>query len=382
MQHRPFGTTGFEVSALGFGAMRMPLRSDDQTDIDRPAAIRMIRHAIDAGVDYLDTAWPYHGGASEGLCGEALRDGYGQRVRVATKLPTWMINDDRPRVAPFLDEQLRRLGREHIEVYLIHALQRPLWETTQRFELIGQLEDARRAGKIGHIAFSFHGDLPLFREIVDAYEGWAMAQIQYNWANTTVQAGRAGLDYAAAKGLAVVVMEPLLGGELVAPPPSVLAELARVAPADQSPVGKALRWLWDQPGVSTVLSGMSTMDQLDENLGHARAARVGRYGDQDQVHFQAASDALFAAYPVHCTKCRYCLPCPQGVNIPRNFELYNDKVAFAGRQDQHNNIMYRMMAEHEKASACVQCGECEAKCPQGIEIASWMPRAVESFGGG
>ncbi len=381
MQHRPFGSHDFQVSALGFGAMRLPLRSDDQADIDRPQAIRMIRHAIDAGVDYLDTAWPYHGGASEGLCGEALRDGYGERVRVATKLPTWLIGDSNPLVAPFLDEQLQRLGRDHIDVYLLHALQRPFWEITERYELIGQLEDARQAGKIGHIAFSFHGDLPLFREIVDAYEGWAMAQIQYNWANTTVQAGRAGLEYAAAKGLAVVVMEPLLGGELVSPPPSVLAALARITPADQRPVGKALHWLWDQPGVSTVLSGMSTMAQLEENLDHARASRAGCYGDADQDHFQAAAEALVAAYPVRCTKCRYCLPCPQGVNIPRNFELYNDKVAFEGRQDQHNNVMYRLMAEHEKASACVQCGECEARCPQSIEIATIMPQVAESFGG-
>jgi predicted aldo/keto reductase-like oxidoreductase len=378
MQYRPFGKLDVQVSALGFGAMRMPKRSEDERDIDRPEAIRMIRRAIDAGVDYLDTAWGYHGGASEGLCGEALRDGYGERVMVASKLPTWLISEERPRVEPFLDEQLRRLGRERIDVYLLHALAGNTWETAKRFELLRQLEDAQRAGKIGHIAFSFHGDPELFREIVDAYP-WAMAQIQYNWANTTVQAGAEGLRHAAARGLAVVVMEPLLGGELVDPPPAVKAALERVEPAGMPPVGKALHWLWDQPEVSCVLSGMSTMEQLEENLGYARQARVGRYQPADQEHFQAATDALFAAAPFRCTACRYCLPCPQGVDIPTNLRLEADAVGFEGRMDFHNGFVYQGMAEEKRASACVACGACEERCPQGIEIASWMPKIAERF---
>jgi predicted aldo/keto reductase-like oxidoreductase len=381
MQYRPFGSLDFQVSALGFGAMRMPLRSEAQADIDRPEAVRMSRRAIDAGVNYIDTAWPYHDGASEGLVAEALRDGYGRRVWVADKLPTWLIDDDNPKVAPFLDEQLRRLERDHIEVYLIHALQRPFWETTRKYDLIGQLEDAKRAGKIGHIAFSFHGDLPLFRAIVDAYEGWAMAQIQYNWANTTVQAGMEGLRFAAERGLAVVVMEPLLGGELVNPPPAVASKLAAIEPASDSPVSKSLHWLWDQPEVSTVLSGMSTMGQVQQNLQLASQARVGRYDQADKARFQAAADTLFATVPVHCTKCRYCLPCPHGVNIPRNFQLFNELEVFEGRQDRHNRIMYASMAQQEKASACIACGDCERACPQGIPISEWMPRVAKRLEG-
>lgn len=377
MQYRPFGSLGFDVSALGFGTMRLPVVGSDPTAIDRPLAIRMLRHAIDQGVNYIDTAYPYHGGASEGVVGEALRDGYRSRVRVATKLPIWMVT--RPTdVDRLLDEQLRRLGDEHIEVYLIHNLARTTWPLVKRHRILERLERAQKAGKIGALGFSYHDSFELFQEIVDSYAGWRVAQIQYNYANERVQAGTRGLEYGAAKGLAMVVMEPLLGGCLANPPPA-LAEVFRRAGSQRTPVEWALQWLWHKPQVAVVLSGMSAPEQVEQNLAAAARSGVGSLTEAELAIVREAVRAYAGAIPVPCTTCRYCMPCPHGVDIPTVFSLYNGVKAFGGAQGMLNRIIYQGHLAQNHGGLCVACGACMKKCPQKIDIITWLRTVHEDL---
>ena len=370
MQYRRLGTTGREVSALGFGTMRLPVLGDDGA-VDEPAAVEMIRHAIDGGVNYVDTAYPYHGGASEPVTGKALRDGYRRKVLLATKLPVWMVHglDDCDRL---LNEQLARLGDEHVDVYLLHNLTGPSW---RRMGQLGVLEWARGAqadGRVGMLGFSFHDDVEAFREIVDGFD-WPLCQIQYNLVGEDTQAGTEGLKYAAGKGLGVVIMEPLFGGALAVPPEPIRAawEAAGRRPADG-----ALQWLWDKPEVACVLSGMSTMDQVHQNVAAATRSGVGSLTGEDHA-LVARVQGLYRRFsPVPCTKCGYCMPCPHGVDIPRNLELYSNGAVFGGNALTLCRNLYRQLPAGTQAAACQACRACEDKCPQSIEVSALMPRVA------
>jgi len=377
MQYRPFGSLGFDVSALGFGTMRLPLVGSDPAAIDRRLAIRMLRHAIDQGVNYIDTAYPYHGGQSEVVVGAALRDGYRAKVRLATKLPIWMVT--RPTdVDRLLDEQLRRLGDEHVEVYLIHNLARTTWPLVKRHRVLDRLERAQKAGKIGALGFSYHDSYELFREIVDSYDGWRVAQTQYNYANEKVQAGTRGLEYGAAKGLAMVVMEPLLGGCLANPPPA-MAEIFRCAGPQRTPAEWALQWLWNKPQVGVVLSGMGTLDQVEQNLAAAARSAVGGLTEADLAVVRDAVRAYAGAIPIPCTACRYCMPCPHKVDIPAAFSLYNGVKGFGGAQGMLNRIIYQGHLAQNQGGLCVACGACMKRCPQKIDIVSWLRTVHEDL---
>jgi predicted aldo/keto reductase-like oxidoreductase len=373
MQYRSFGRLDWKVSALGFGCMRLPIIGADQANIDEPEATQMLRYAIDHGVNYVDTAYPYHGENSERLVGRALKDGYREKVKLATKMPCWLINtpEDFDR---YLDEQLKKLQTDHVDLYLLHALWSERWA---RMRNLGVLEWSERAiadGRIGHLGFSFHDSLPVFKEIVAAYD-WTMCQIQYNFMDENVQAGTGGLKHAAEKGIAVVIMEPLLGGSLANPP----AEVRRIwDSAGKQPVDMALRWLWNKPEVSVVLSGMSATEHVQQNLESADASGVDALtqGELDLIARVHDTYRGFASVP--CTKCRYCMPCPNGVDIPRNFELYNEAVIYDSL-DLSKALYNWHMPEGQRASACVACGECEEKCPQHIQISQWMPRVHETL---
>lgn len=369
MQYRRFGSTGWEVSALGFGAMRLPTRREGEAlAVDQDASVELIRAGIDGGINYVDTAYPYHDGFSEPVVGKALKDGYRDKVRLATKMPCWLVKEkgdfDR-----YLDEQLAKLGTSRIDYYLLHALWKDRWEQMESLGALSWAERAKSDGRIGSLCFSFHDGPELFRRVVDAYD-WEMCQIQYNYMNENVQAGTAGLEYAASKGIAVVVMEPLLGG-LLARPPEGIARLWSAAHAQ--PADLALRWIWDKAGVSTILSGMSDMAQLKANLASANAAAVGGLSQTERELVSRVRKAYEEAQAVPCTKCQYCLPCPSGVNIPRNFELYNQGVAF-GDMGLSKSLYNYHFPEAERAKACVACGICETKCPQGIKISGLMPK--------
>ncbi len=378
MQYRKFGKLDFRVSALGFGAMRLPTESsldsgDKLSDnIAEAKAIQMIRRAIDEGVNYVDTAYGYHKGNSEILVGKALRDGYRDKVKLATKSPVWLIKkpEDFDRL---LEEQLNKLRTDHIDFYLLHALSRDRWRNiVLKQEVLKHAEAAKQAGKIKHIGFSFHDEEDAFYEIVDGFDKWDFCQIQYNYMDIDEQAGVKGLKYAAGKGLAVVIMEPLLGGRL-ANPPKDIKEILDESGTERSPSYWALEWLWNQPEVSVVLSGMSSLQQVEDNLVSADNSGVGLLGPEDLDIIERVRNRYRERAAIPCTGCSYCMPCPNNVNIPRNFELYNGSEIYddvEGSRVTYNNFFN----EENRAASCIGCRVCEEKCPQKILISDWMPK--------
>jgi len=372
VQYRKFGNLSWQASVLGFGIMRLPVLDGDSAQIEEMEATRMLRYAIDQGLNYLDSGYTYHGGSSEKFLGRALRDGYRQRVRLATKLPCWDVEkaEDFDRL---LDEQLERLKTDQIDFYLLHALGKKHWPRLRDMGVLPWAEKAMADGRIGHLGFSFHDEYDLFQQIIDDYDGWTMCQIQYNYMDEEHQAGRRGLEYAAEKGLAVVVMEPIRGGRLANKiPPSVQA-IWDSAPHQRSPAEWALQWLWDQPEVTLVLSGMSTMEQVAENLGTASRSEPNVLAAEELALFEGVRAAYEDLCPIPCTDCKYCLPCPSGVAIPGVFEVYNDLMMF--QDEVRARMVYGWLEEDERANLCTECGECLEKCPQNIEIPEWLVKA-------
>ena len=366
MQYRNFGKTNLKVSILGFGTMRLPTTSGKpDKHVDEKEAIRMLRHGIDSGINYVDTARPYHGGLSEKVVGKALKDGYREKVAVATKLPTWEI-DSKKTADRIFDEQRADLGTEKIDVYLLHTLQRSLWPIVQKHKLIDWIAQKKEKGQIGYVGFSFHDDFAFFKEVVDAFDGWEFCQLQYNYVGETVQAGTQGLEYAAAKGLGVVIMEPLLGGVL-AKPPGKMGQLLKGKKVD--PVDLALRWLWNKPEISVVLSGMTAFDHVVQNLDIAN--RNEKLTEEELALLDELRKAYDESQPIKCTKCRYCMPCPSGVDIPLNFEMYNNAAA-ADKGTDLFKVLYGAMAVDIRADQCTQCGTCEENCPQKLAIPKLM----------
>jgi len=379
MKKITFGKTGLKISRLGFGCMRFPVIDKDNSRIDEEQAMEMLHHAIDKGINYLDTAYPYHGydfskgGASEPFLAKALKNGYREKVYLATKLPSWLV-ETREDMDRFLDEQLERLDTSHIDFYLLHSLDRNSWKKLHALGVIDFLDRALEAGKISYAGFSFHDQTALFKEIVDAYD-WTFCQIQYNYMDEDYQAGKEGLRYAAERGLAVVAMEPLRGGTLVKGlPPAAREHMKQVAP-ERTEVGWALQWLWKQDGVTMVLSGMSHLDHVKENLQLAGDSGRERWTEKDEDALKKVLGIIRGRQMVDCTACSYCMPCPEGVNIPQNFALFND---FHMLQDPASKLRYqRLLSETAKASNCIQCGLCEPQCPQNIPIRAELKHVDE-----
>ena len=384
MKYRNFGNLDFMVSALGFGAMRLPTDGDTSNsdrlsnNIVEDEAIRMIRYAIDHGVNYIDTAYTYHKGSSEIVTGKALRDGYRNKVKLATKSPTYLIEkaEDFNR---YLDEQLERLQTDYIDFYLLHALSRERWENiVQKFDIISYAEKAKKAGKIKHLGFSFHDNLDAFIEILDGYDGWEFCQMQYNYMDIENQAGTEGIKYAASKGLSVIIMEPLLGGRLANPPMEVL-EVIRKSGGKYSPVELAFQWLWSQKEVSVVLSGMSNIEQVKENLIFADRSDIGSLETKDLNTIEFIRKEYNKRSIIPCTKCGYCMPCPNNVDIPQNFSLYNDGIIYNDLNS--SSLKYNNFFDKSKrADLCIHCKECEEKCPQKIPISEWMTKIHKELG--
>ena len=384
MKYRNFGNLDFMVSALGFGAMRLPTDGDTSksdrlsNNIVEDEAIRMIRYAIDHGVNYIDTAYTYHKGNSEIVTGKALKDGYRNKVKLATKLPTFLINKAED-FNKYLDEQLKRLKTDYIDFYLLHALSRERWENiVQRFDIISYAEKAKKAGKIKHLGFSFHDNLDAFIEILDGYDGWEFCQIQYNYMDIDNQAGTKGLKYAAEKGLPVIIMEPLLGGRLVNPPIEVL-EVIRKSEGKYTPAELAFQWLWSQKEVSVVLSGMSNIEQVKENVVFAGRSDIGVLNQKDLETINLIRKEYNKRSIIPCTKCGYCMPCPNNVDIPENFSLYNDGIIYNDLKS--SSLKYNNFFDKSKRSdLCIHCKECEEKCPQKIPISDWMTKIHKELG--
>ena len=369
MLYRTMPKNGDTLSSLGFGCMRLPMLDGK---VDEARAIAQIRSAIDGGVNYVDTAWPYHHGESEIVLGKALRDGYREKVKVATKLPSWLVQD-RADMDRYLDAQLERLGVACIDYYLVHALDGPLWDTVHGLGVLEFLETAKTDGRIANAGFSFHGLAEDFRRIIDAY-AWEFCQIQYNYLDETYQAGTEGLRYAAGKDIGVIIMEPLRGGNLglITAPPAVQA-IWDESPVQRTPVEWALRWIWNHPEVTVVLSGMNEEAHIAENLAIAGSARAGSMTPQELELVARASDKYRELMKVRCTGCGYCMPCPMGVSIPMCFETYNKMRMFGNIEEGKFLYALRMSGEiggegPGYASQCVACGQCMENCPQHIAI--------------
>lgn len=373
MNYRKFGKLDWKVSALGFGAMRLPTVGEDKNKIDEDKAIEMIRYAIDEGVNYIDTAYPYHNQMSELLVGKALKNGYRQKAKLATKLPVWTVNKTED-FDLLLDEQLEKLQTDYVDFYLLHALDRNKWETVKKLDLISRAEVAISDGRIKYLGFSFHDDLDLFKEIVD-FRDWAFCQIQLNILDTNFQAGIEGLKYAADKGLAVVIMEPLKGGKLANPPLKIKNMWQEIG---KKPVDGALQWLWNMKEVSLLLSGMSTLQQVKENVGSAKNSKIGLFNKKQLEKIDEIGQVYKTLQPIACTNCKYCLPCPSGVNIPRIFEIYNGIDVYY--EKERAKELYEKMDKKERANNCVECGKCEELCPQGIEIIKWLAKIETEIG--
>jgi predicted aldo/keto reductase-like oxidoreductase len=372
MKYRKFGNLEWEVSVLGFGAMRLPIVGNDTSKVDESEAIKLIRHAADQGVNYIDTAYTYHENQSEIIVGKALQDGYREKVKLATKLPSWLVEkpEDFDR---FLDEQLDKLQTDHIDFYLLHALNSSYWPKLRNWHVMDWAEGAMADGRIHHLGFSFHDEFEVFKNIVNEYDNWTFCQIQYNFMDIEYQAGTKGLAYAAEKGLAAVIMEPLRGGQLTLKVPQTVTEIWGRAPVRRTPANWALQWIWHHPDVTVVLSGMSTMQQLVENLGSADRSGAGKLSEEELLIVEEVREEYRRLSPVPCTNCKYCMPCPNGVEIAAILKHYNDAKIYDNPRAPR--FHYNNLPRENQADNCVECFECEEKCPQGISIAEQLKKA-------
>ena len=373
MLYRTMKNADRKLSILGFGCMRLPQTADFA--IDEPRATGMIRYAVDKGVNYLDTAYVYHNGASEQFLGRALSEEYRKKVNLATKLPVWLVKT-REDMDRYLDEQLARLQTDHIEFYLLHGLNRKTWNRALDLNVTEFLDAALADGRISHAGFSFHDEVGIFREIVDAYD-WTLCQIQYNFMDAECQAGTEGVTYAAGRGLGIVVMEPLRGGLLTRESPEIKNAWASSG-ISRTPAEWGLSWLWNKPEISVVLSGMSTMQQVKENVKSATTGRAGMLTAPELAAFDAVKAVYRNRMKVPCTQCRYCQPCPGGIKIPECFAAYNEAFIYADVTSAKDS--YDADTENGgSASACQDCGVCESLCPQHIPIRACLQKVVQLF---
>jgi hypothetical protein len=385
MKYRKFGHLDFKVSALGFGAMRLPCLNKDMAKIDTVEATAMLHYAIDQGVNYVDTAYVYHAGNSELFLGQALKHGYRNKVKLVTKLPSWKVESARD-FDKFFNEQLEKLQTDRVDFYLLHALNKDLWPKLRDLDVLSWAERAIAAGRIGCLGFSFHDSFDVFKEIVDAYDKWTISQIQYNYMDVENQAGIKGLQYAASKGLAVAIMEPILGGRLVNPPQPIQA-IWDTAVHKRNPADWALQWVWNQPEPAVVLSGMSTLAQIKENVANADRSGINTLTAAELALFDQVRRKYHELTAIPCTQCNYCMPCSNHVDIPLNFDIYNSGLMYDkpdNARGQYGWIAERqrlgMADANQQAGECRECGECESKCPQAIPIMKWLSVAHKVLG--
>lgn len=346
----------------------------EERSIDEPLATAMLRFAIDQGVNYLDTAYSYHGGQSEWVVGRALANGYREKVKLATKLPCWLVREpaDFDRL---LDAQLRKLNVSHVDFYLLHALRGESWEKVKALGVLEFLTRAVADGRIRHPAFSIHDEFPVFKEILDAYP-WAMCQIQLNYMDEDYQAGLAGLQYAGYKEVPVVIMEPLRGGKLAQDPPEEVKQVWQQAKKKKSPAEWAFRWVCDFPETTVVLSGMSTMEQVKENVKIFDRCKSPCLDVQENYLVDKVKQIYRRRLAIGCTQCGYCMPCPHNVNIPHILDLYNDYAMFGSVEGAF--LTYKSLVTRGRdASLCVECGKCEELCPQNLPIIRALRGAAE-----
>jgi predicted aldo/keto reductase-like oxidoreductase len=382
MLYRKVPKTGDELSILGFGYMRLPAKKSG-SGIDEDRAIRQLRYAIDHGVNYVDTAPAYHFGKSEQILGRALKDGYREKVHLATKLPPWSVRS-RGDMDRILDTQLAALKTDHIDYYLLHSLTRVSFEKLKQLGVLEFLTAAKKDGRIRNAGFSSHADLPAFKEIVDSYD-WTFCQIQYNYLDEKGQAGTEGLEYAHNKNLAVIIMEPLRGGNLGGKVPDDVKKIWDASFVKRSPAEWALRWVWDHPEVTVVLSGMNDEGHIDENIRAAEGGYPRSLTEDERSRIAQVRDTYGRLMKVGCTGCSYCMPCPAGVDIPGCFSLYNAHHIFPDDRSAKFQYFGRhggLMGGVSYAGLCRACGKCEKACPQHLPVRDCLRDVSKEMEGG
>jgi len=373
MKYRKFGMMGWETSILGFGVMRLPLINENQALINEAESIQTIRYAIDHGVNYLDSGYPYDIKYLEHLTllvGKALQDGYRKKVKVAATLPLYLINSpsdcDR-----YLNEQLQRLQTGMIDFYLLGRLNRENWPRLQELGVIRWAQKAKIDGRIDKIGFSFHDHFQVLKSILDAYDDWALCQFQYSYMDVNHDPGVSGIKYASDKGLGIVVTEPLRGGRLTKKPPESIADIWASSQKKRTLAEWGLRWIWNHPEVSVTLCDMSTMEQVVENIRLTDSAEPDSLTVQELVLISKVREAFRKLGPIPCPSCRACMPCPQGIDVPRIFELYND--AFIYDDTEMARSLY--FGERHDLDSCTECRVCENVCAKRLPMLDWLKKA-------
>lgn len=370
MEKRKFDKLDVEASLLGFGCMRFPLDQDGH--IEEIEAEKMIDLAIESGVSYIDTAYPYHDGDSEPFVGRVLKKYPRESFKLATKLPIWNINSQQEAIEIF-NSQLKRLDVEYVDFYLLHALDADKWKKVKEYHIIEMCEELRKEGKIKYLGFSFHDEFNVFEEII-RYHSWDFCQLQLNYMDMEIQAGQRGVDLANELGIPLVVMEPIKGGSLAKLPEDV-TKIFKDYNAEATLASWALRYVGTLPGVKVILSGMSTLAQVEDNLKTFN--NYQNLSKEELTIVNKVAEALHSRTKNGCTGCEYCMPCPFGVNIPANFKYWNNASIY-GDKDGFK-AQYTNMSDDAKASHCKECGACEKMCPQQLSIREDLKRVVKYF---
>ncbi len=373
MQYRTMPNSNDKLSVLGYGCMRLPTRIGGSASslIDKEKALKQIRYAIDNGVNYLDTAYPYHLGASESFLGEyVLKDGYREKVNIATKLPCFAINK-KEKIEEIFNKQVQKLQVDCIDYYLLHSLDGNTWNKMLSYDIIDFMDRIKRQGKVRYMGFSFHGKRDEFKKIVDEYN-WDFAQVQYNILDENFQAGIEGIEYAHSKGLGIIVMEPLRGGSLVGKIPKQVQNLYDSTAIKRSSADWALRWIWNHPAVTLVLSGMNQDEHIKENIKIASEVLPDSLTDSEIDIIDNVRDTYRSLMKVACTGCAYCMPCPADINIPSAFKNLNNYHMFSKLEAKISHMRWAGLQTEDGEShwtrTCLDCGKCEQACPQGIKV--------------
>lgn len=374
MQYRKMPANKDRLSILGFGLMRLPV--DKKQKIDEPRTMELLHYAYEHGINYFDTAWPYHNEQSEPLLGRFLQTLDRKKVYVATKLPTWLTKTRRD-MDDYLNRQLERLQTDYIDYYLLHALNGKRWKELKTAGATDFLEQAKASGKIRHIGFSFHDKYPAFKYIINSF-AWEFCQIQHNYFDLRREAGVRGLELAADKGIGVIVMEPLLGGKLANHIPDEAHKVWQRSAFNRTPAERAFRFIWNYPSVQLALSGMNTLEQLKENIRTASNAKSDSLPTSELKLYAKVRRIYLSKMVVRCTGCGYCLPCPSKVAIPWALGIYNEAHMFEDKK-RHQWEYNFFLPDDCKADKCTKCGACLPKCPQGIDIPAELEKVKAYF---
>lgn len=369
MQYRYVTKDKLKVSLLGLGCMRFPIIDNNPALIDRDKAFEILSYGFENGINYFDTAYPYHGGKSEALVGDFFENIDRNKFYLATKSPVWLL-ESKDDFMKYLNEQLVNLKTNYVDFYLLHSLSKRTFDKIREFNFKEFIEKAKNEEKIKYIGFSFHDEYEVFEEIIDSYP-WDFCQIQLNYMDKDYQAGLRGLSYAKSKGIDVIIMEPLKGGKLASAPEEIL-EIWDQARVKRTPPEWALKYLYSLEGIATVLSGMSTLEQIKENIELTSKEDILEKEDFDLV--DRAEKIYKSRIKVGCTSCNYCMPCPSGVRIPNVFELYNNKSVYGSAYESIKSYK-NLIDGKEDASSCIECGLCEEACPQNLPIISLLKDA-------